>query len=124
MYPDSTQSVKTTENDGEITFSDLTDGHYRLVKTQSPAGYNMISGTIEFTITNGVVDTPTGNTVSYTFSAASGATPATFEVPNTPGIVLPATGGSGTLPYYLTGLTLTLGAALWLIFRRKRRENT
>ena len=123
-YPDSTQSVKTTENDGEITFTDLTDGHYRLVETQSPAGYNMISGTIEFTITNGVVDTPTGNTVSYTFSAASGATPATFKVPNTPGIVLPATGGSGTLPYYLTGLTLTLGAALWLIFCRRRCENT
>ena len=39
------------------------------------------------------------------------------------GYELPATGGPGTLPYYLTGLALTLGAALWLIIQRKRRTN-
>ncbi len=39
------------------------------------------------------------------------------------GVELPATGGSGTLPYTLTGLTLLLGAALWLFLRRRREQN-
>ena len=40
----------------------------------------------------------------------------------TAGVELPATGGTGTLPYTLTGLTLLLGAALTLYYRRRRRE--
>lgn len=39
------------------------------------------------------------------------------------GVELPATGGSGILPYTLTGLTLLLGAALFLFLRRKREQN-
>ena len=41
----------------------------------------------------------------------------------TAGVELPATGGPGTALYTVTGLTLTLGAALWLILRRKREQN-
>ena len=36
------------------------------------------------------------------------------------GVELPSTGGSGTLPYTLAGLTLLLGASLWLMLRRKK----
>jgi LPXTG-motif cell wall-anchored protein len=46
----------------------------------------------------------------------------TFTVGNTPGVELPATGGPGTLVYTVTGLTLTLGAALWLILRRRKEQ--
>ncbi len=50
------------------------------------------------------------------------STDKTFVVGNNPGVELPATGGPGTLVYTVTGLTLTLGAALWLIFSRRKRE--
>ena len=38
----------------------------------------------------------------------------------TAGAILPSTGGSGILPYALTGLALLLGAALFLLLRRKK----
>ena len=45
----------------------------------------------------------------------------TFTVENTPGAALPSTGGPGTLLYTATGLTLLLGASLWLFLRRKKQ---
>ena len=56
--------------------------------------------------------------------ATAAVTPDTVAITNTytPGVELPATGGPGTLVYTVTGLTLTLGAALWLILSRRKRE--
>ena len=128
-YSDSTnQSVKTTGDTGEIAFNDLLDGFYRLVETQAPAGYNSISTPIYFKIEGGTVTwtNEQGQTIStqalVTYTPAN-TDPATFTVGNTPGVVLPATGGPGTALYTVTGLALTLGAALWLILRRKRKQN-
>ena len=121
---------------GEYTFSDLADGQYKLVEIQPPAGYNMMSQEIIFTITGGTVTTENSSsitTVTYTavqeavaddpattdVNEAQDAVPATFIVGNIPGVELPATGGSGTTLYTVTGLSL-MAAALWLILRRKR----
>ena len=123
---------------GEYTFQNLPDGQYKLVETQAPAGYNMMSDEIIFTITGGTVTYDSSiDTVTYTPKrAAVAADPDngveaqeavetdTFTIGNTPGTELPSTGGPGILPYTLTGLTLLLGAALWLLLRRRREQNT
>ena len=124
-------SITVSSVDGVI-LTGLTDGSYQLVETQAPSGYNMLSGAITFTISNGVVNRPTGDTVTYIAAVADDptttdvneASPATFTIPNTPGVELPATGGSGTILYTASGLTLLLGAALWLFLRRRREQNT
>ena len=124
---------------GTHTFTGLTDGQYKIVETQAPAGYNMMSQEITFTITGGTVITnnaATISTVEYTakrpaveadpeheVEAQAAVETDTFTVGNTPGVELPSTGGTGTLPYPLTGLTLLLGASLWLLLRRRREQN-
>lgn len=125
-------SFTVNSTDG-VTLTGLTDGNYRLTETQAPAGYNALTQAIEFTIANGVVNNP--GTIGYTAARAAvaadpennveaqDAVPATFTIGNTPGVELPSTGGMGTLPYTLTGLTLLLGASLWLLLRRRREQN-
>jgi len=41
---------------------------------------------------------------------------------NSSGYELPSTGGSGTLPYTLSGLMLVIASALMYGFRMRRRE--
>ncbi len=82
-----------------------------------------MSSTIEFTVNaDGTVAYSSGDNSLITFAHKSSSAPATFTVGNTPGVELPATGGPGTALYTVTGLTLTLGAALWLILSRRKRE--
>ena len=56
--------------------------------------------------------------------ATAAVTPDTVAITNTytPGVELPATGGSGTAVYTVTGLILTLGASLWLVLRRRKEQ--
>ena len=118
---------------GEYTFIGLADGQYKIVETQAPAGYNMMSQEISFTITGGTVITENSSsisTVTYTQAVdddpvtpdVNEASPATFTVGNTPGVELPATGGPGTAFYTASGLVLLLGASLWLILRRRKEQ--
>ena len=52
-------------------------------------------------------------------SPAEGDDLYTLTIINNPGTVLPETGGSGTLPYRLSGLMLILFAALMYGFRMR-----
>ncbi len=81
-----------------------------------------------------------GNTVNYYYYVQEGSVSGyetsygnnggiqsgTITVTNTatsnPTYELPDTGGHGTMGYTLGGVTLTAGAALWLLCRRKRRR--
>jgi LPXTG-motif cell wall-anchored protein len=48
-----------------------------------------------------------------------------FDITNTGTYELPATGGSGTLPYLLVGLVLIAGSSLagFIWMHKQRREN-
>lgn len=141
-YDTLNQTVITV--DENATIQNLPDGLYKLVETQAPAGYNMMTESIFFAITGGAVTwTDEAGTVmsshamvTYTPAQAAvaddpttsedetaAASPATFTVGNTPGVELPSTGGPGTAVYTAAGLSLLLGAALFLLLRRRREQN-
>ena len=62
-------------------------------------------------------------TADISGTATAAVTPGTVAITNeyVAGAELPSTGGPGTLLYTATGLTLLLGASLWLLLRRKKQ---
>lgn len=79
-----------------------TVNYYYYVQEVSVSGYETSYGN------NGGIQ---GGTITVTNTATSNPT---YELPDT--------GGHGTMGYTLGGVTLTAGAALWLLCRRKRRR--
>ncbi|MCD8231821.1 MAG: hypothetical protein LUD14_08405 [Clostridiales bacterium] len=112
----------TTDADGIVIFGDadnyegLTAGTYRLTETKAADGYNLLENPITITIgSDGTISAD-----SYT-TDASGAPLLKVIVTNDAGIELPVTGGSGTLPYAMTGVLLT-GSAACLLYKTKKRR--
>lgn len=101
--------------DGSAEIEGLTDGTYRLEEIQAPAGYMPLSEPVEFTVSGKTVScSVTGSAVAFNPADNS------FTVRNRPGVELPNTGGTGTVPYTSMGLAMILlgGGTLFL---RKRR---
>ncbi len=100
-------ATKTTGTTGIITFSGLADGTYKVVETAAPANYALNSK--EFTVTIAPDGTVSGAEVSGKI----------LTVPD-PKVVLPNTGGTGTLLFTIGGIALIAGAAvLFVIYRKK-----
>jgi uncharacterized surface anchored protein len=130
IYPDADGGVRRTDDQGELTFEDLPDGHYRLQETGVPDGYVLTSDPyIYFTITDGAL--------SWTDSSGKPITDGqehnkvtcdmadkTFTVGNEPGVSLPATGGHGTLPHTIVGTLLILCALAIAVDKRRRQGNS
>ena len=99
-----------------VTITKLPDGSYKLVEDESPDGYVIINGTIEFEIEEGAVkgtDSADGK-IKFNQNGIE------ITIVNTPGTELPHTGGPGTKAFTICGLMLTVGAGL-LMWRRRRR---
>ena len=105
----------------------LTITEYILTETQAPDGYLQIEP-ITFKI-EGAKDpddntkfkvnvTTTNETIQSTFNMETGE----FIVPNTSGVVLPATGGPGTRLFTILGSILIFGAGLVWMRKRRRAE--
>ena len=104
----------------------LMPGEYILTETQAPDGYLQIEP-ITFKI-EGAKDpdntkfkvnvTTTNETIQSTFNMETGE----FIVPNTSGVVLPATGGPGTRLFTILGSILIFGAGLVWMRKRRRAE--
>ena len=103
--------AKTTPSEGAskgiVTFSGLADGTYKVIETVAPANYALNSK--EFTVTIAPDGTVSGAEVSNSV----------LTVPD-PKVVLPNTGGTGTLLFTIGGIALIAGAAvLFVIYRKK-----
>ena len=103
----------------EITVNNIPSGKYKLVETHAPNGFMILPSGIEFTVNvnEGVT------TIPLIEGQGASAEAGTITIVNTPGVQLPSTGGPGTVLYTAAGLSLILGASLWLMLRRRKEQH-
>lgn len=120
-----TTTIITPAN-GKVEFRGLKNGEYTLTETEAPAGYNKLASAIGVKVNgqNDGTDT-THATVTITYNndnngsnydqpASNGVIP----VRNKSGVVLPGTGGMGTIAFTVIGvLVIALGVA-WTLKRK------
>ena len=139
INPAKTVSDNGTVKNSVFTFAGLDDGDYKLVETETPAGYNSIND-VYFNVSASHVLNSDG-TVSLTLSGAQSSTYGTSatitlsnyaednkttglsaQIVNPSGSKLPDTGGIGTTIFYIVGGTLMAVSAV--AFVTKRRMHT
>ncbi len=138
----STDGAKPVEGYENISVNDkgiivdnmeLEDGKiYYIVETKAPDGYNLPS-------TNVILTVDLENNIDDPISVSGGAgriqkdsetqemngvesTVYVIKIPNNPGVELPATGGTGTLPYIFGGLGLILISILMYGYSMRRKQ--
>ncbi len=101
---------KVTDANGAATFEKYeangTNYDYYLVETQAPSGYNILDNAVKVNFTDAEVEATAG---VYT-----------VKVPNSSGIQLPITGGTGTVIFTVIGIALMVGAVVLLVVSRKK----
>lgn len=98
-------TVATTDSSGAASFIGLEDGVYTLKEIKAPAGYNLLTNTIDITIAGSDADE-----TKLTVEA---------DVANSTGSQLPSTGGIGTTIFYTIGGVM-MGLAVILLIVKKR----
>lgn len=120
-----TTTIITPAN-GKVEFRGLKNGEYTLTETEAPAGYNKLAsaigvkvngqndgtGTTHATVT--ITYNNDNNGSNYDQTASNGVIP----VRNKSGVILPGTGGMGTIAFTVIGvLVIALGVA-WTLKRK------
>ena len=111
-----------TGDDGSVVIGGLKDGAYQLKETKAPDGYVALVDPIDIEVngagsldSNNIVKNNTAETTENQNHYLKNVS----HVANTPGSVLPSTGGRGTTMLYMAGLGMMLAAGAFLIFRRR-----
>lgn len=110
---------------GKVEFRGLKNGEYTLTETKAPAGYNKLASAIGVKVDGQNDGTDTMNaTVTITYNNNNGsvydqtASNGVIPVQNKSGVVLPGTGGMGTIAFTVIGvLVIALGVA-WTLKRK------
>ena len=117
--------TETTAGDGDAagkcSFTNLSEGSYRLTELKTVDGYNLLAAPIEFTLQNGeclINGTKQENMVTGT--PASGYT-VSLTINNRKGFTLPHTGADAPSLWLLIGLPLLVAGLLVLVFRYNRK---
>ena len=115
----------TTPANGKVVFEGLENGEYTLTETKAPAGYNKLASALGVKVDglNDGTDT-TDATVHITYNNDNGskydqtASNGVIPVQNKSGVILPGTGGMGTIAFTVIGvLVIALGVA-WTLKRK------
>lgn len=115
---------KTAGNDadaGKCSFTNLSEGSYRLTELKTVDGYNLLAAPIEFTLQKGKC--LINNTVQETMvtgTPAKGYT-VSLTINNRKGFTLPHTGADAPSLWLLIGLPLLVAGLLVLVFRYNRK---
>lgn len=118
-------TIITTPQSGKVDFQGLKNGEYTLTETEAPAGYNKLASAIGVKVEGQNNGTDTTNaTVHITYNNDNGnvygeqASNGVIPVRNKSGVVLPGTGGMGTIAFTVIGvLVIALGVA-WTLKRK------
>lgn len=124
----------SVDSDGYLVFSGLGAGEYTLVETVAPTGYNLDSteqkiviGNVEnkpdldgpgWTVKDG--DKAVVNVADTALTEDNNYTVITKQVINKKGIILPATGGIGTVLFYVIGSALIAGAGVLFVTKKRK----
>ena len=132
----------TTPKSGVITFSNLSDGTYRLTEAKAPSGYVQLKNpaTIvikdgKYTLENNGERTITNNTISFIIKNNKQTNPPKENPPkenppkdtpkaSTPPakiFSLPKTGGIGTILYTLIGVACMSGVIVFFYMKKKKK---
>ena len=109
------------DNAGKCSFTNLSEGSYRLTELKTVDGYNLLAAPIEFTLQKD--ECRINNTVQekmVTGNAASGYT-VSLTINNRKGFTLPHTGADAPSLWLLIGLPLLVAGLLVLVFRYNRK---
>lgn len=118
-------TIITTPANGKVDFRGLQNGEYTLTETKAPAGYNKLASAIgvkvdgqndgtDKTNANVTIRYNNDNGSNYDQTASNGVIP----VRNQSGVILPGTGGMGTIAFTVIGvLVIALGVA-WTLKRK------
>lgn len=113
----------TTGANGIIKFQGLAAGTYYLVETKAPEGYNKLAKPIKITITDTTTDgTAPSWTVAMNDGKGDGGSEGNLpeiQVQNNKGVLLPETGGMGTVIFTVAGIAIIAGGIAW---KRSRRS--
>ena len=104
----------TTDANGKFELVGLDEGSYKLHETEAPEGYNKLAADIDVIITSTYDDA--NLTADYQINNAA---PATIEVENKTGSLLPETGGIGTTIFTVVGIALMVAAVVFLVTKKR-----
>ena len=109
------------ENIGRTSWENLEYGKaYTLKEVNAPNGYNMLPGTITFTVNADGATSLSGDAAEYAeFDTTNGIL---LKVANVGGYVLPSTGGEGIYWYTWSGAMLMMAAAYTLMYKKSYRR--
>ena len=108
-------------NAGKCSFTNLSEGSYRLTELKTVDGYNLLAAPIEFTLQKD--ECRINNTVQekmVTGNPAEGYT-VSLTINNRKGFTLPHTGADAPSLWLLIGLPLLVAGLLVLVFRYNRK---
>lgn len=110
----------TAVDDTALNVRGLGAGTYYLVETATASGYNVLDHEITITVT-ATYDVTTGHVNGGRVSIKNGEAESNdaVEVENVKGLLLPSTGGMGTVAFAVVGLIVMAGAAITLIIKKR-----
>ena len=127
----STQYVDLNGEQGKFELRGLAWGEYQLVETKAPDGFNLDSTPHTFRIGPSEGSDVTGNwytssgfktDITGVYNANTAFTVDGGSITNTPGVVLPGTGGEGLNKMYAAGLLAVAIAVAGLALSLRRRQ--
>jgi fimbrial isopeptide formation D2 family protein/LPXTG-motif cell wall-anchored protein len=146
IKPSTVNYEVTSDSDGILKFTGLSEGTYKITEVQAPTGYNKLEDSIfikigwtaptsgsetstwtanyivastDKAITDIDFNDTTNNKIISVELNSDGTIP--LKIGNNKGTVLPETGGTGVKVLYTVGAILAIGAAVLLITRRRMK---